>query len=153
MDLKKLPPSMLLVLGLACDSGNGDSTSDSSTVGPCLSPPAETSAGTSSTNTSGATGMDSTMGPCLGVDPTAAETGATAGTMGTGEVSTGPCLTPEPESTGTDSGSGTEGGSGTTGGMEAPPSESRAQALQRMLDRGALPSDVAARLRSKTKAD
>lgn len=152
MDLKKLPPSMLLVLGLACDSGNGDSTSDSSTVGPCLSPPVETSDGTTSA-TSG--GMDSTMGPCLDIDPTAAETGATAGTMGTGEVSTGPCLTPEPGSTGTDSGSGsgTEGGSGTTGGMEAPPSESRAQALQRMLDRGALPSDVAARLRSKTTAD
>ncbi len=149
MDLKKLPPSVLLALGLASCDDTGSTTSGDSTVGPCLSP-AESSA---------------TLGPCLDVDPTIGMTtsgstgGSDSGTTGStgmteGDVSTGPCLTPEPpDSSGsdTDTGTGTDGTS--SGGMEAPPSDSRAEALRRVLDRGALPADVAARLAATAEED
>jgi len=151
MDLKKLPPSMVLMLGLACG--------DKETLGPCLSPA-----------TTDDTGPSPTVGPCLDVDPTVSSVGETetgpclsttgweqtsTGTTGsTGADSTiGPCLSPEPPTgtgTETDTGTGTGGDTdtdGTTGMMGAEPSDSRAAALERVLSRNVLPADVAARLR------
>lgn len=147
MNLKKLSPSMLLTLGLACTDGKG-SDETTTTVNACLSPPQETS---------------ETMGPCLDIDPTTFPTTTGSGTESSGADSTvGPCLGQEPpETTGTDTGSGTGTGSdtgtdtdtdGTTGMMadERPPT--RAAALERVLERGTLPPDVAARLRDPETA-
>lgn len=151
MDLKKLPSSMVLMLGLACN--------DNDTLGPCLSP---------------ATTDDSTyptVGPCLDVDPSITSGVGTSGsgttssgstdTGGTGADSTvGPCLSPPEPSTGTDTGTGTGTGTdtgsgtdtdGTTGMMSDEPPPSRAAALERVLERGVLPPDVAARLRDRSR--
>jgi hypothetical protein len=155
MDLRKLPPSMVLTLGLACGDGK---SSDETTVESCLST---------------MPGMESTsLGPCLDIGPCLSEetsfptTGeSTSGSSGSSSADStfGPCLSPEPPTgtdTGTGTGSGTDTGSGsdtdsatdtdatgTTGMMsdELPPS--RAAALERVLERGTLPPDVAARLR------
>ena len=140
MNLKKLPPSMLMALGLGCvaeaclsppyDPTESSTSGGTNTVGPCLSPPLETTAAESTGGTDSGTVGSTTMG-----------------------MTTGPCLSPPEDSsggtsTGTGDGSGTaESGSG-SGGMEAPPA-SRAEALRRVLDRGALPPDVAARLRGR----
>jgi hypothetical protein len=154
MNLRKLPPSMLLTLGLAC--GDGKSTDETTTVNACLSPPDPTEMGTGSSSASEGT----TFGPCLDIGPVTS-TGELTGTGSSGADSTfGPCLTPEPPTgtsgtdTGTDSGTdtGTDSGTGTEGttgmmGDELPPT-SRAAALDRVLDRGTLPADVAARLRA-----
>lgn len=155
MDLRKLPPSMLLTLGLACSDGK--SSDDTSTVNACLSPPEETT--------------DVATGPCLDVDPTEVATGPCldvgplTGTTDTGTTGTtdgadstfGPCLSPEPPTgTGTDTGTGTGTGGetdtdGTTGMMNDAPPSSRAAAIERVLDRGTLPADVAARLRDRSR--
>jgi hypothetical protein len=155
MDLRKLPPSMLLTLGLAC--GDGKSSDETTTVNACLSPPDPT-------------GMMET-GPCLGMEEPLTTTGgddtlgSTSGSTGTdtgsGGSTFGPCLSPEPPTgsgtdteTDTDTGTGTGTGTGTEGtsgmmGDELPPS--RAAALERVLDRGTLPPDVAARLRGTVR--
>jgi hypothetical protein len=153
MNLRKLPPSMLLTLGLACGDGKG-SDDTTTTVNACLSPIDPTEVST---------------GPCLDIDPSATagettsdETGLTGtGTgTGTGGSTFGPCLSPEPPTgTGTDTGTGTESGTGTdtgtgtgtTGMMDDEPPTSRAAALERVLDRGTLPADVAARLRDRRR--
>ena len=127
MDLKRLPPSLLVALGLAgcgpaVDDGStagesGDSrssTGDSGdTVGPCLSPVIPTGSATGA----------SSVGPCLGMVTTGPilDVGATVG----------PCLEPPfttssgtgPDTdTDTDTDSDTSGGdgtdSGTTGGAD-----------------------------------
>jgi len=168
MDLKKIPPSMLIVLGLGATEA---------CVQPCLSPPVDdTSPPQMETNSTGgsSTGMDTRpgteVGPCLsiGEESTAASgpgdsgtstgSGSGSGTMG-GSDSGG-------SDSGTTSGSGGEGGS-TVGPCLAPPgiveeheplvhgasapsatpAASRKAALDRLLDRDALPADIAARLR------
>lgn len=153
MDLKKLPSSMVLMLGLAC--------TDQDTLGPCLSP-ATTDDGSSPT-----------VGPCLDVDPSVTSEVGTSGsgttsigstdTGSTGADSTvGPCLSPPEPSTGTDTGTDTGTGTdtdtgtgtdtdGTTGMMNDAPPPSRAAALERVLERGVLPPDVAARLRDRSR--
>lgn len=118
---------MLLALGL---TGCGDEPD----MGVCLSigPMPTTTAtgtGTGATGTSGDSG-DTEITPCLSPDIPAPTTGPMDST-GTG--------------TGSDSGSGTEGSG--TGGVAEAPADSRADAIERLLDRGALPPDVAARLR------
>ena len=145
MNLRKLPPSMVLALGLvAC----GDDGSQESEAGPCLSiDPTEvgsatdtstgsgsdssgsssgTTGGDSGTASSGSSGADTTFGPCLDIRPTGSDTG-----------------------TGGDSGSG----SGSSGGMgvDEPVAPSRAEVTERVLERGTLPADVAARLRALTE--
>ena len=88
MDLKKLPPSLLVALGLGCgpsvpDDEAGDGSPTSADAGPtttaCLIAP-------------------ETVGPCLDGNFT----------------STGPCLEP-PGDTGSDTGFNTEAGTGTSG--------------------------------------
>jgi hypothetical protein len=161
MNLRKLPPSMLLTLGLAC--GDGKSSDETTTVNACLSPPDTTEVGTGSSSASEGT----TFGPCLDIGPVTS-TGELTGTGSSGADSTfGPCLSPEPPTgtsssdTGTGTGTGTDSGTdteGTTGmmGDELPPTalaphaaDSRRQALERLLERGTLPADVAARLRGR----
>ena len=142
MNLRKLSPTMLLALGLACGDDKNNDGSDTA-VDACLSPPIE----------------ETEAGPCLGMEPT------TDDTLDDG-TSVGPCLSPpEPETSttstgGTSSGSGSGTDSGGTssgsdsggpadsggGGMEAPP-RSRDDALRRVMDN--LPADVAARLKTK----
>lgn len=157
MDLRKLPPSMLLTLGLACGPGKG---SDETTVDACLTP-----ATTDEPSTGPGSDTDIDTGPCLDVGPCLSEdtgetTTGTTGTGGSGDSTFGPCLSPEPPtSTGTGSGSdsgsssdtGSGSDSGTTGAMEDEPAPSRAAALERVLERGTLPADVAARLRSRSR--
>jgi hypothetical protein len=147
MNLRKLPPSMLLTLGLAC--GDGKTSDEATTVSACLTPDP----------------TEAVTGPCLGAEPDT-ETGPCLSTTGWGSTDTdgsssadstfGPCLSPEPPtSTGTDTGTDTGTGGetdteGTTGMMgDAPPS--RAAAIERVLERATLPPDVAARLRSPSR--
>jgi hypothetical protein len=173
MNLRKLPPSMLLALGLACTpEGEG-----SDAVSTCLLyfPPD----GTSSTSTSGSTtSADVGTSPCLKLD------------LPQWETSTSACLEPPWEtgfesSSGSDTGTGSGTGSGSDSGSgsgtdgtttvsaclvppDAPPgdssapyestlaphaADSRRQALERLLDRGTLPADVAARLRGAREAE
>lgn len=168
MNLKKLPPSMLVLLGLgteACapclsttpclstfDSAStySSSTSGGSSevdTGPCLSPPLDSSTGPitgptgSGTTGSSGTSMDSGTGTGTG---TGSDTGTGSSTgMGSDDTSTGPCLAPA---------------GAAPDAMLAPPvsppeaysaAETREAALQRVLDRHALPDDVASRLRAR----
>ena len=156
MNLRKLPPSMLLTLGLACNGGKS-SDDTTTTVNACLSPidPTEVSTGPC-LSTSGLTNTsDIVTGPCLDVSDESGFT--TTGTGGTGGSTFGPCLSPEPPTgTGTETGTDTGTGSGTdtdgtTGMMGDEPTSSRAAALERVLDRGTLPADVAARLRDRLR--
>jgi hypothetical protein len=170
MDLKKLPPSMLVLLGLGCpgvqaclsppvDSAEA-SSSEPITVSACLSPPLDSTTSTSSSGSGSGSG-ESEVGPCLSPpgDTFGTETGSDSGT-GTGT------------SSGSDSGSGSGSEGGTTvGACLAPPgiqpddtpeslasatrspaaAMSRREALERVL--AALPSDVAARLRQRSDLD
>ncbi len=147
---------MLLALGLSCgDDGDEtpttgmDPTFDPSETATssclsCLSPCLSTTGFT--------TGMTSanpstSVGPCL-------DTGDDLATS-TGEASTGPCLAPEPpDSSGSSDGGDTDdtGTGGSTGMMDADPAD-REIVLRRVLERGALPADVAQRLRSELPED
>ncbi|MCA9708240.1 MAG: hypothetical protein KDK70_20475 [Myxococcales bacterium] len=142
MDLRKLPPSVVLALGLvAC----GDDGSQESEAGPCLSiDPTEvgSTSNTSNTSTSG-TGSTGSTG----------STGEGTSSTGVADVSTGPCLSP-PEST-TSTATGSDSGSDSdTGGIKfdlgAP---TRNDATRRVLERGTLPADVAERLRRRLDED
>lgn len=159
MDLKKLPPSLLVALGLAgcgpsvdddTTEGNAEtSTTDASTssVGPCLSPPGETVGPCLDSVTVGPClePQTGTVGPCLDVPP---------------GTSTGVCLQPPPTTgstggdtdTDTDTDSDSDGGTdtGTTGGAgEGQAADPRGAILGRLLDSGVLPADVASKLRAK----
>lgn len=153
MDLSKLPPFIAMSLGLlGC------------VAEPCLSLQPETESGTSSGTGTGTSGSTETtmVGPCLGQQLDTSSTTDPSETF-----TTSACLSPpEPETdtgttgTGTDTGtgtgtdSGTDGGSdtGTTGAMlDEPQPTSRAAAVARVLARGTLPPDVAARLRDRSR--
>jgi hypothetical protein len=186
MNLRKLPPSMLLALGLAC------TTEEPGTTSSCLS----TDSGVGSSGTTfgpGSNGATSTSGPststteisasaCLDVGPCLFDIGTPPDMGG---WSTGPCLEPPADTGfesstdgGTETGSGTETEGGTEGGTTlgpclAPPGvqpddspaphtstsvtgitpgvDSRRAALERVLERGTLPPDVAARLRGSSR--
>lgn len=134
---------MLLALGLSCGGddkgGSGDTALDA-----CLSPTPPATDGPlddSTTSTSTSTSGGSSMGSTTIVD-----------------IDTGPCLSPPPEestSSGSDSGtdSGTDSGSsGSSGGLgDAPQGDTRAAAIERVLSRGTLPSDIASRLRGRDR--
>lgn len=132
MDLKKLSPSLLAVLGLAC-------ARTPPTVGPCLSPPYDPSAGE--------------VGPCLSPP---AEDGSDSGTTGEptdpgpgDEPPIGPCLSPPAPDPANDS----PGATARASDAAVPePASSRRDALERVLARAALPPDVAERLRRRTDA-
>ena len=129
MDLKKLPPSLLVVLGLAC-------ARTPPTVGPCLSQPYDPSAGDE--------------GPCLSppVDDTG-DSGTTGEPTDPGpgdEPPIGPCLSPPAPDLAIDS-------PGATASATAvpEPAGSRRDALERVLARATLPPDVAERLRQRSE--
>ena len=154
MNLRKLPPTMLLALGLAC-GGDDDPTGEAS-VSACLTPPyPETEIGSCLSATTGLTtgsstsGADSTFGPCLSPPEPTTDTDSSSST-GTGS-DTG---TDTGSDTGSDTGTGSDSGSGTDGttgmmGDQRPPT--RAAAVERVLERGTLPPDVAARLRNTVR--
>lgn len=175
MNLRRLPPSMLLVLGLGCPAteeplpGDGTADSGSSTGGSQTSSTTNgsttngntTNGSASATSTTGrTTGITSCLADsgCLDVGPCLVDIGNIPDMGNSSETGTGPCLLPPldtgPESSsgsdsGTDTGSGSETGTGTgtTGDMlDQPPSDTRAAAVQRVLSRGVLPDDVATRL-------
>lgn len=155
MDLKRLPPSLLVALGLvgcgpAVDDGTTEGNSGSSstggsastvgpcldviTVGPCLVPPS-TTVGPCLDAT-----LDTTIGPCL-LPPLTGSTGTGSGTGTDTDVDTD-------TDTDTDGSEGTDGG--TTGGAsEGQTAEPRGAILGRLLDAGVLPPDVASKLRAK----
>lgn len=148
MDLRKLPTSMLLALGLvAC----GDDGSQESETGPCLSfDPTEQGSG-SGTGTGTGSGTD--------IGSTGADGSSGSTTGGSSDTTFGPCLGPLPSTetgteTGPDTGSDSGSGSGTTG-MDAQDAQdaapTRAEAMARLLERGTLPADVAARLQKLGK--
>ena len=180
MDLKKLPPAMLAVLGLGCvracltpafeTNETSSSGVDTNTVGPCLSPPLDLGSAEDSTS----------VGPCLS-PPEETTTGSDSGSgsdTGTGSGSdTGTGSGSDTGSgsgsdtgtgSGSDTGSASEGGS-TVGPCLAPPPDappmpplhdsaasppsaasSYRDALERVLARATLPPDVAARLRQRS---
>ncbi len=141
MDLTRLPPSLLLALGLAaCTEDKETSTSACLDIGPA-------------TETSGAStgSMETSTSACLGVEPTTGDTtGITSGPCL--DITSGPCLAPEP-TTDTDTDADTEGTStgaadtGTTG--DALAAAPRADVVDRLADHGILPPDVVARLRAR----
>lgn len=154
MDLRKLPPSVLLALGLAAcgdDQVTGDTAVDEGPSTTTGIPTEESLSGCLSC----CLDIESTDGTTTG--PPSTSTDSTGG-----EVSTGPCLSP-PETTdtgtgtesGSDSGSSSDTGTGTEGstGMMADEPELRAAAVERVLERGTLPPDVAARLRHTMDED
>lgn len=141
MDLKRLPPSLLIALGLAACESDGDGA----TVGACLNVDPTVTTGSSSGTSSGSGTTE--VGPCLDVDPS----------ITTGGTTVGPCLDVPPGTTSTgadtdtDTDTDTDGDTDTSTGGDAgagAPSESshRSAVLGRLLDAGILPSDVAARL-------
>lgn len=160
MDLHKLSPSMLMALGLAAcemtaclsfaDEGPGTTVSGTGTGGTGASGTSGAGTGATGTGATGTVGTSSTgmadeaeTGPCLGIPPPETSSGTDTG-MGSGAgTGTG-------SDSGSGSGSGSGGATGTTGMMVDPPPD-RATALRRVLDRGALPDDVAVRLRAKTQ--
>ncbi len=133
MDTSKLPPLIAMSLGLlGC------------VAEPCLSfdPSEGTSSGTGTAGESGSGSESTAFNPCLGAMDT-----------------TGPCLSPPMDSSGTgsdtggssESGSGSDtggGDTGTTGAMLDEPPASRVAAVERVLERGTLPADVLERLRA-----
>jgi hypothetical protein len=138
MDLKKLSPSLLILLGLACNR-------TPPTVGPCLSPPYDPS--------------DGDVGPCLTPEePSDADTtGGTEPEPGDEpDPPVGPCLEPPVEPPVSPCLT-----VGLVAMSAAPPVEpaaaraagSRREALDRVLARATLPPDVAARLRGLADHD
>lgn len=136
MDLKKLSPSMLVVLGLACSR-------TPPTVGPCLSQPYDPSAGD--------------VGPCLSPPADPGDPGTTGEPTeptdpdAPDEPPVGPCLSP-PAPTG---GIADASASTIMEALQEPaashePAASRSVALERVLARATLPADVAERLRKRT---
>jgi hypothetical protein len=156
MNLRTLPPSMLLALGLvAC----GDSTA-SETSGVDSGPSTHGTTGTASaTSTSGRTADDATdivgclvdiphwpetsTGPCLGA-PMETETESSSGSGSGSGSGTG-------SGSDTGSGSGSDTGSSSDGMADEPPPQTRAAAVERVVSRGLLPSDVLDRLRAIAK--
>jgi hypothetical protein len=166
MKLDRVDPRILVALGLAVACGPSANTEGEAESTACLSAPYDTEG----------PGEDS-LGPCLGALPpeTGTGTGTSTGT-GTGTDSGGstfgPCLdVPPPPETGTDTGPGTGSDTGTGSGTgsgagpclaglapddawgagdpDAADLHDPAAVQRRVLTRGGLPADVAARLRKK----
>ena len=164
MDIKRLPPSILVALGLAG-------------CGPQIDPD-DDSAGdaTGSSSTSEGSSNDVSTSACLDFDPDSTG-GYTTGPCLGQATTTGPCLAPEVTTSGSESGSGSDtetGGSGSSGPGEdsggdgttmgpclAPPGDApdpgvvpkaaasasaRADILERLRASGVLPPDIAAKL-------
>jgi hypothetical protein len=138
VDTRRLPPALLIALGLiAC----GDDSTEVSTSA-CLSftgePATETGSSGSGSETSDGTGT--TFGPCLDVEPPTSTTSGSTGSGSDDSTTVGPCLGPElPTSTGESDSSGTTTDSG--GAAD------RDELVQTLIGRGVLPDDVAAKLR------
>jgi hypothetical protein len=132
MDLKKLPPSLLIVLGLAC------TRTQPPTVGPCLSQPYDPTT--------------EDPGPCLSPpeDPSTEDAGpCLSPPEEPGAEDVGPCLSPEPPSDGSSTSTISQAGDVHDLATTPATAGSRRVALDRVLARGTLPPDVAERLRRR----
>ena len=151
MNLARLSPAILVALGLGLASCEATACLSLADEGPGVT--GETAGTTGTGMATGSTGMASTG--------SGSSSGVMTGSSGADTTTIGPCLSqPETDSvsgsgsdsdsgSGSGSGSGSDSGGSSSGGMEALPGDSRDDALQRVLDRGALPADVAARLRAQ----
>jgi hypothetical protein len=160
MDLSKLPPFVAMSLGLLgcvaepCLSFSPETETETSTgtgtgtgtteVGPCLSPPLDTSGTTDVSETFTTSACLSPPEPETDTDPsTGTDTGTGSGS-GSGSGS-------DSGTSSSDSGSGSD--SGTSGMMaDEPLPPTRAAAVERMRSRGTLPADVLDRLRALTSS-
>jgi hypothetical protein len=161
MDLSKLPPFVAMSLGLLgcvaepCLSFSPETETETSTgtgtgtgtteVGPCHSPPLDTSGTTDVSETFTTSACLSPPEPETDTDPS---TGTDTGT-GSGSDSG----TSSGSDSGTSSGSDSGSDSGTSGMMaDEPLPPTRAAAVERMRSRGTLPADVLDRLRALTSS-
>jgi hypothetical protein len=144
VDVRRIPVPILLALGLggcstvsACLSiAATEGGTDISTTGPCLQPP--------------------DVGPCL--DPFTTGSCLAEGPCLDPDTTTGPCLGIATSEDSGSSGSSTETGTGSTDtgtetgtGEDSSTTTARSDVLKRLLDRGVLPDDIAARLERPTK--
>ncbi|MCR9160919.1 MAG: hypothetical protein ACE37F_10830 [Nannocystaceae bacterium] len=139
MDLKRLPPSMLVALGLAAAPA-----APGCTVSSCL----DVAGPEEETSSTGSTEGTSTVGPCLDVDPSTVGPclGVEPGTSSGGDTETDGTGTGTGTGTDTDTDTDTDGGTSTGGASAA--ADERGAVLGRLLDAGVLPPDVAAKLSS-----
>jgi hypothetical protein len=146
MDTRRLPPALLIALGLIACGDDGTEVSTSA----CLSFTGEPATETGSSGSGSDSGSDSgsetsdgtgtTFGPCLDVEPPTSTTTGGTGSGSDDSTTVGPCLVPEPPtSTGESDSSGTTTDSG--GAAD------RDELVQTLIGRGVLPDDVAAKLR------
>jgi hypothetical protein len=157
MDVNKLPPSLLVALGLVgcgpsvevppagTDTGTGESLEGPMTTA-CLECPIDTC-------------DDVTTGPCLAE---AEVSGCLSPPQSTSDTTTGPCLEPDvtfinPDTetvtgsgTDTDTDTDTDGtGSSSTTGATADARSQRDDLLRKLVEGGVLPPDLATRLRGR----
>lgn len=152
-----MPRRILVALGLGavavaeegCVSACLDVVAETESVSACLSPPIEPTGDTSDGATSTDTGpLDGTsVGPCLGQQATDTATSTESGSgSGSGDGSGTESGSATGSGSGGESGSGSESDSGSTG---VPAPHDPGEVVERVLESGALPSDVAARLRRR----
>ena len=141
MDTRRLPPALLMALGLAGCGGDDDG----GTTGPCLDIAPMTSTGTDTTTatTSETDPSDTSTSACLEVEPMTTSSTSAEGSGSDSDsgdsTSLGPCLdAPPPTST-----SGDESSGGSTGAGAA---DDRDEVVRTLVGRGILPDDVAAKL-------
>lgn len=157
MDLKRLPPSLLVALGLVATGADSagcttgaclDVAGPEATTGPCLDVGVP---GTSSGSTGPGGETGSTVGPCLDVAPgtTTSQTGPTTGTGSGSSSGSGTDTDTDTDGTGTDTEGETDSGTSTGGAPDGGEAADRGSVLGRLLDADILPPDVAQRLRSK----
>ena len=138
MDTKKLPPTLLIALGLV---GCGDDGGEVSTSA-CLSLGSMTSEGTtdatagSESSSSSDSNSETTFGPCLDAPLSTTSTTDPTGT-GTG---TGTDTDPDTDTDTDATGTGESDSSGSAGAQD------RDDVVRTLLDRGILPHDVATKL-------
>jgi hypothetical protein len=149
MDFSKLPPSLLVALGLTTagctrvttclsiaetEGDTGTDTDPDTSTSACLSPLTDTSA------------TEFTTGPCLTAPQTTSSTGPDTDTDTDTDSGTtvGPCLEPPLTTSGPDTDTDTDG---TTGGSTSARAPSRARVLEKLASEGILPPDITRRLR------
>lgn len=147
MDLRRIPPEVLLALGLTGCEGIVSACLDVADTGLETTGGQETGQTTTDASSSSGDsgGSASTVGPCLGAPMT---TGTDSATGTAGETTVGPCLEPTSGGTGSSAETGTTGADTGTTGSTTSGLASRAAVLDRLCEREVLPQDVVEKLRS-----
>lgn len=145
MNTRRLPPALVIALGLGCgDDGSGNETS----TGPCLIAPLTESAEGPGSNTD-TDGSEVSTSVCLSAPTvTVTESDGETGIPTTGTSTGSDTDTDTGSGSGTDTDTDTDTDtSGTTGMGDALPDHDAI--VGRVLERGVLPPDVAAKLRKR----